>query len=454
MKKYFAAILCVAMFFGIFSFVHVDTKAAQERLVINQASEKAEIAFDTLGIAVEEPNQTRSEINENGEVKIQLSYGENLVVDYVESEIDTIANFAPIVEAATQVFGTSDLNETIDSIFELSAMDVTYALTESRAFDEDYWQMTWLKKYGDLENPYESVKVVVNRYTKELVVYKRFDEAPNTLFPALTAEQAMESIVVWLDALQVEAADVTYQLEFTKANYDQETNTIIEPYGDVRVTYNFSFADGGYSIYVDACTGECIAFSQLRDAARAFSVGNESAFPNPEAQTEAARSCFHQLGYLSLYPIITDDMTTLRSQILTFLARSDAYGFYIASHGTPADQTRTLYGNTDTVFLRPADISGNWKFVFIDACYSAQNTDWSNSFNITSTSTNRAFLGWYDQVGGPESLQFSNYFFPEVINGYYSDNIRDAAVWAASQVPGSGTTPIRFYGDRTYNGVI
>lgn len=30
--------------------------------------------------------------------------------------------------------------------------------------------------------------------------------------------------------------------------------------------------------------------------------------------------------------------------------------------------------------------------------------------------------------------------------------VRDTAVWAANQVPGSGNTPIRFYGDTTYNG--
>lgn len=31
-------------------------------------------------------------------------------------------------------------------------------------------------------------------------------------------------------------------------------------------------------------------------------------------------------------------------------------------------------------------------------------------------------------------------------------SIRDAAVTAAEEVPGSGTTPIRFYGDKEYYG--
>lgn len=35
-----------------------------------------------------------------------------------------------------------------------------------------------------------------------------------------------------------------------------------------------------------------------------------------------------------------------------------------------------------------------------------------------------------------------------------SGNIRDAAVWAADQVPGYHTAPIKFIGDRTYRGFV
>lgn len=34
------------------------------------------------------------------------------------------------------------------------------------------------------------------------------------------------------------------------------------------------------------------------------------------------------------------------------------------------------------------------------------------------------------------------------------NNIRDAAVWAADQVPGYHTAPIKFIGDRTYRGFV
>ena len=366
--------------------------------------------------------------------------------------MESISHFVPIVEAVTQVYSEDDLQDTIHSVFSLSAMDATYILVESKAFDEDYWQLTWVKKYGDLENPYESVKIVVNRYTGELVLYKKFDEAPNTFFPEITVTQAMESISGWLEQMQVAQEDVEYQIEFAKANYEQETNSVIGQYGDVRMTYKFSFVDGMYSIYVDACTGECIAFSQRRDAARAFSVGQAPAFPDPTTQTLMARSCFLRLGYTSIVPLVSDDDSTLANAIKTFISQSDAYGLYIAAHGDEA-QTKLTDNYRDTI-LRVEEVYGNWKFVFLDACYSAAGTGWSSRFNITDSSTDRAFLGWYDTVYGNYSVEFTDYFFPEVINGAHSNKIRDAAVWAASQVEGAGTTPIRFYGDRTYNGVV
>ena len=76
------------------------------------------------------------------------------------------------------------------------------------------------------------------------------------------------------------------------------------------------------------------------------------------------------------------------------------------------------------------------------------------NLTMTSYSQSRAFLGWSDTVEGGNSTDFSSAFFPEVIAGNHSNNIRDAAVWAADQVPGYHTAPIKFIGDRTYRGFV
>ena len=122
----------------------------------------------------------------------------------------------------------------------------------------------------------------------------------------------------------------------------------------------------------------------------------------------------------------------------------------VACHG---DEDQTVLSGLGWTMGRD-DIHGNWRFVFLDACYSAAGTGWSNQFNIYSYSQSRAFLGWSDTVEGGNSTDFSSAFFPEVIAGNHSNNIRDAAVWAADQVPGHHTAPIKFIGDRTYRGFV
>ena len=140
----------------------------------------------------------------------------------------------------------------------------------------------------------------------------------------------------------------------------------------------------------------------------------------------------------------------LRQSLDAFIDDDNAYGLYLACHG---DEDQTVLSGLGWTMGRD-DIHGNWRFVFLDACYSAAGTGWSNQFNIYSYSQSRAFLGWSDTVEGGNSTDFSSAFFPELIAGNHSNNIRDAAVWAADQVPGYHTAPIKFIGDRTYRGFV
>lgn len=81
-------------------------------------------------------------------------------------------------------------------------------------------------------------------------------------------------------------------------------------------------------------------------------------------------------------------------------------------------------------------------------CHSADDTSWADAFNITDSHANRAFLGWNGKVYPSKTAAFADAFWPLV--GTMS--IQNAAVQAADEVPGKGTTPIRFYGDDYYYG--
>ncbi|MBR4940566.1 MAG: hypothetical protein IKZ19_01010, partial [Clostridia bacterium] len=176
------------------------------------------------------------------------------------------------------------------------------------------------------------------------------------------------------------------------------------------------------------------------------------------------KNCFSSLGYNVMSSYCAEQSAYLKTVILSFLNRDDAYGFYLACHGmSTIGNDPFLYdtdGTTHIWEIRPSEIHGNWKFVFLDGCYTGQTALWANAFNIYNTSVNRAFLGWDQSVQGQYVIPFSYYLFDEIVDQIHSNNIRDAAVWAASQIendphsPETPTTPIRFYGDRTYDGRV
>ena len=99
--------------------------------------------------------------------------------------------------------------------------------------------------------------------------------------------------------------------------------------------------------------------------------------------------------------------------------------------------------------LRRTNVSGNWRFVFLDGCETAVDTGWAEPFNIYGRS-GRAYLGWFDTVQLVYTHQFQDYFWPRVGN----KAIQALALDAANSVPGQGTTPIRFWGDTSYTGVV
>lgn len=62
----------------------------------------------------------------------------------------------------------------------------------------------------------------------------------------------------------------------------------------------YHFTIGNYSVYIDAATGEDIAYSEKRMVARAFSADGEGAFPNHKNRQQMQR---HALMSLDIQPM-------------------------------------------------------------------------------------------------------------------------------------------------------
>ena len=127
------------------------------------------------------------------------------------------------------------------------------------------------------------------------------------------------------------------------------------------------------------------------------------------------------------------------------------YAFYISTHG-PTDEAAqagtTFFTDNYGVQITPSDITGNWHLVYIDACNSKRNSNFPIALNITGKS-NRAYLGWATTVNAVPANTFNNYFWETYVTKY---PLQQAAINAAANVPGSGTTPIRFSGDTSWYG--
>ena len=413
--------------------------------------------------------QPASAVSNSAQRGIRLTVEDNLIIDIVDDTVESVSCFVPVTDDEQVMFCSNDADSLLSSIEEIAELDARYSIRFSEAFDDDYWRITWEKEYNGIYNPYESVNAVINRRTLELVSYKRFDEVPETYIPSISVAEALEQVEDLLIDNNVDSSEVTCELTFTKQNYDQISNTVTGFNGEVRLAYLIKVFDGQVFLYVDATTGDIIGYDKTRDAAKCFSIdSSDEDFPRPVYQCSLAEQCLSEFGYTVLPRVVSGG--NIRNDILAFLNRSDAYGFYVACHGYLSHGSETTRediwfghpvwdsaGNRASMensvwYITPEDISGNWKFVFIDACDCAKDQTFANAFNIYSYSSNRAFLGWYMSVAGEYSIWFSELFFPEVMNQTHSSSIRDAAVWAANQIPGAGSTPIRFYGDTTYDG--
>lgn len=193
-------------------------------------------------------------------------------------------------------------------------------------------------------------------------------------------------------------------------------------------------------VYVDLYSGEIVGGELYLYNAGAASI-NDDAIPYPRESVTDAQSGLARMGYDSV------DMrigltTNFRRNILGMLPKR---AFYVNCHGnsTTIGIGRSGYGIDYTEIP-----SGTYQFVFLDACNTGSKSIWASAFGIRNgTSNKRAFLGWYESIGGHFSYNYLWQFWNSTAS---NKSVRQAALDAANKVP--KYCPIRFYGNRNYNG--
>mgnify|MGYP001639825753 FL=1 len=104
--------------------------------------------------------------------------------------------------------------------------------------------------------------------------------------------------------------------------------------------------------------------------------------------------------------------------------------------------------NDESQYVYPREISGNWHLVFLDSCSCLATDRFARAFNVLGHNR-RAIMGWYKDIDHRGSSQWWNYFYA------YAGNmgLRDACLKAAGKVD-NWSTPIKMYGDKSWNGRV
>lgn len=379
------------------------------------------------------------EYEDDKDIEYESRFDNGAVVSY-DKNMDIVAysNFSSnSISKRNKILNNKN---TIEMLKENYNIDDSYVLTITGDDNGDiiyYWKKVDNEGFANI---YDALSISFDGTTNEIVTFNRFDNYAEKSEVNISEEKAKN---IALD-LKDEFHEVTScEKEYIKPNSFWSGNEY-NPIDVIKLVYKI-IVDNTYVVNVDVETGEIIGGDMIKSVNHSGTYAYNG-FPYAKESRQLADTYLAKLGYINSSKAVAD--SGLRSKVYDFVRNdSSAYGLYIDCHGS----TTTL-STQSTQILKTSEVKGNWHFVFLDACNTASNSNWSNAFKINSNYSKRAFLGWSNTVSVGPAYEFCRKFWPETYNKNHSDNIRDAARWAARQVEGNGTTPIKFYGDSDYDG--
>ena len=207
---------------------------------------------------------------------------------------------------------------------------------------------------------------------------------------------------------------------------------------DIREVYILD--NENLEVYVDLYSGELLGGDLFMYEGGSISV------PDVAYGTARATDAHSGLARMGYDPVdVAASVTNFKSRANTMLG----YGlkaFYAGCHG---DSNVIGTNKNGGSFLKYNDVpSSNYQFVFLAACNTAANTNWSSAFGIyNGISKNKAFLGWYESINSVQNYNYCWQLWNQTSRG---KSVRNAALDAANKI--TEYCPIRFRGDRSYDG--
>lgn len=338
-------------------------------------------------------------------------------------------------------------NNSLDSIIAtiesgLSLKD--YIITESDKYLEqkNYYRIVWQKKVDKIgTNPYDSVWVLLDADTYQLLYLDRYNIQANSTEAKISKNEALKIALTYIDSEIMPEAYTDIKLTYSRPNGGvDELN--YDSVSTVNLSYIIKYENK--RITVDALTGEIIGFTTTAGQSKSFGC-DDSIIPYSSTKMNFADSAFRRLGYnvLSQHALNSSISNTA---IKDFWKDSKSNAFYISTHASSSVLSNNKSGS-HSFFVTASDVpsGGNWDFVFLDGCNTATGTKWSSAFGISMLSLNKAFIGYTGEAYTDDMYNFNRYFWSKV--GYAS--ISDCVAYGDT-APGMEDTTPTFRGDPSY----
>lgn len=415
-----------------------------------------------LGVPVEDVKKAdvmEDVVNYTGETytKYIVDNDHYVCVD-TDNQITNIVNAGEDILAPTwdDEFDTTESQylATGQQTLEMLGMDSSYELVKSEEQTVDFWFLAYRKSLDNgLVNNGDGVNILVARKDASVGVLTRFDMVANTLEAEISEAEAIAKAQPIINDLNANVDGA--ELRYIQPNYYWKADGPYEPADFVRLAYEISLNDEQYLIDVDAITGEVIGGGEAMGSGGAF--GDQYVSGAQTVVSDAKKAIGTTMGYSPIYSLCASNDAT-KSNILTFIKRSDARAFYFSGHGyvDPTYGPRISVKNTGGVVvwrLYTKDIGSyhtNWNFVFLSTCHLGKASVASH-FNISDSSDSKAFMGFADEIISTTCSKFNSIFWSQVGHS----RLYNCALVARNAIYDMKLdAPLFFAGDRKYMGGV
>ena len=367
---------------------------------------------------------------------------EDNLINYIDRLSENANDSLESIQNNKKINFTSTM-ETLDYVKNNLIKNEKYELTNEYDVDDSTVLFKFNYVDNNVEDTFNYINVIIDKKNNELILFHRSGDISDIgLKDNFIDYNNAKSIAIKV----FEKIGIESDLNFDRIK-TVKTNAMFEKYtginvdvGQIKVAYVFKNSIG--EIYIDAKTGECIGGDIYKE------LGGIIGAPELTYTIESINAAKKGLSKLGYTPIKSKNSQNFRTEVPNIL-KSGVKAFYSCSHGsTDVISSKKDKDNKDRQFHRNNVPSGNYKFIYLDACNTGKNSDWANAFGIyDGTTSNKAFLGWYESVGQKLSYDFSVQLWKKLDKNI---SVRNAALKAADAVP--EYCPIRFRGNRNYNG--